>query len=403
MFTRRLLFAVFAVFHLAFLQHLSAQEYTHCRRPAINGYEKEHIAAEAMIAKSYAINKFDNLFLYVSARRGQEGSEPQLYIHSNHKESEGGNSLKLSIPKSTLDAIFGKGRSPRLMDVFSSVMNVEERNFSRIDYMKTSVIVDPEAYNVFKSLEFGRPKSLEIHSPNFGKRPLITVGRGERSKIFIQISPPPPNSRLFINAAMTNGKRVMDKLRETSFDAENTLLLHAVSDKSTLDFLDQKIPSHLRRSIGDDVSNWAFLDLLSKDKHKTIFLLGHIEGESFFFGQKSIPTKVIEYYARSNDLSIGILGCESAKTSEGLVVDKYVNSLSVARQYKKALGSNNYLEFFHHFSSGEFGVAINESTIKRMNSRSTYVSTRSELYGEPSAFQIKSSPKGLMDLVKKVR
>jgi hypothetical protein len=70
---------------------------------------------------------------------------------------------------------------------------------------------------------------------------------------------------------------------------------------------------------------------------------------------------VIETFAKENDLSLIILGCNSAQNGAGSGVLKKFNSIDVLNQLKNIADVNNIETFLNNLSDGTFDFVLDES------------------------------------------
>lgn len=367
-FSKRLLIG--ALLLLISVAPVFAQDYTRCVLTRIIGFEKEHARAESFL-RGHSGDDLRGLQIYVTVKRFPGNPEPALYVHTNFKGAGQENALKLAFPKSTLDFFFG-AKEINLASLLDSVLRKEGVTGAGRKYSAyASVYVDSSVYSVFRDFRIGTTRSsYSVSSSGNFHRLLEIVDYTGRVRRLVQVSPPPPAARVYVSEKLAGRPEHLADLQHATFSKAETELINVVHDESTLEALNLHVPEGTVRSLSQDVTKTAFLESLKENPTKSKFVMGHISNGDLYLtrdGTQRIALSELEEFAAQEGLSLGIIGCESAVSEAGIVVSKFINSVTAAIQFGGALKAKNFLDFFQRFSSADIEVVINESTLKNLS------------------------------------
>jgi hypothetical protein len=144
------------------------------------------------------------------------------------------------------------------------------------------------------------------------------------------------------------------------------LLLLSV-DSTTEALVKEKIPA--ANTISFDMTSKESLERsLSTHRNKTVFPLGHIEGDAFVVrdaGNKvlfEIPLTELNDIAKKYNVTMFALGCNSAQATRTAGVLNTFNTVDAVNRFATAMSSSaTYMDFFHKLAADEVFILLDDS------------------------------------------
>ncbi len=158
------------------------------------------------------------------------------------------------------------------------------------------------------------------------------------------------------------------------------MIISTVRDEASGKLL-RNLPAE-QRQIRTDLTKESLFKALKDQPGKMKLVMGHIQEGSLVLsidGATKVPLAALETFAAAEHVSIGIIGCESAISDQGIVVSRYINSATATTQLLKAMEAKNYLEFFQLLSSSDMEIVVNEYTVAALENHRSAV-TKGQLY-----------------------
>ncbi|HEV2799703.1 MAG TPA: hypothetical protein VGW12_04355, partial [Pyrinomonadaceae bacterium] len=156
--------------------------------------------------------------------------------------------------------------------------------------------------------------------------------------------------------------------RSLEFRREDVRLLPLSVDSMTVNAFKEKIPA--ANQVAFDLSSAAALDAsLAPHRGTTVFVLGHVESNSFVVkdaGNQAvfrIPIADLEAMAHKHDISIFALGCHSASSTDASGVINKFNTVDAINRFNKAMRADNYMNFFDRLAGDDIFMVLDNSVL----------------------------------------
>ena len=220
---------------------------------------------------------------------------------------------------------------------------------------------------------------------DYQKRVLYTAGGKKLNRLhleidatlqmdFIQLE----NERILLHPESSSKTTLDQRLKEVNENLDRKLpkgeieILSLVRDKSTSQLLEKEFPEHTIKYAVKKSANLERLEkVLSKSKGKTIFVVGHMEGNEFVSYHKGkavfkLSLGELEKMGKAYDLNLFPFACNSALATDG----KYgtttkLNSISDTKQLIVAIKNNHSIRgVLNEFCGADKTIIVDQFSFK---------------------------------------
>ncbi len=349
------LFRLFALSAALLLgAHAAQARDTVCRMPGgIQGFSAPFHEAEKFVGGN--TRSLSGMKIYVTVENGA------LYTHSNFITRGFDVPTKIATSSTDVD----------LLNIVYNLVGPEENSgisYERLEgglrnltlYVDQKFFANPK-FNAFDVESAG--KVFVIDSEGVARPTMYVRGGNGRPRIAMEFQP-----SLFALVNDPNVPTLKDLYRGLTFQKDDVRLLPLTLDSMTAEAVKTNLPAG--NVLNFDLSSIEALDsLLVAHRGKTVFPLGHMEGDSFVTrdaGGKTIfkiSLGELEALAKKHNVSIFALGCNSASsTSRGGVLNVF-NTLDAVNRFQAALSSSDYMQFFDNLSGDEIFILLDDSVL----------------------------------------
>ena len=324
-----------------------------CRSPGgIEGFHAEYREAERYIRPD--TRSLRDMDVYVTVR------QDILYLHSNYVTRGFDVPTKIATESAEFDLL------TLLMNLVGSEKRSgisEETLASQLSSVRFYVSADFFRATKFEPLNVEDAGHLFVVDDSGVARPTLLIpGDSGRSRVVMEFQPSlykKPDDPASAN---------LNNLYETRrFDRNDVRLLLLSVDSTTDALVKEKIPA--ANTISFDMTSKESLERsLSNHRNKTVFPLGHIEGDAFVVrdaGNKvlfEIPLTELNDIAKKYDVTMFALGCNSAKATRTAGVLNTFNTVDAVHRFATAMSSSaTYIDFFHKLASDDVFILLDDS------------------------------------------
>lgn len=237
-------------------------------------------------------------------------------------------------------------------------------------FAEPTFIVDQKVFShpVYKNLEFPTPfvkvrgsdgisRSIErIQSSEGGFRNILRLDTDSKS----------PLNNVYVPIEHVKPVEFLKRMEQTAFRKDDIALLSLVRNTAT----EAKIASSIKAEnrIAFDLLSHAELEkVLTQNQQRKIFVLGHMEGDSFVTLAANnrelfkIQIAELQRIAQKAKVSIFALGCNSAGVDD-VGIPHTFNTIDAVQNLASAInGSNNYKDFVGRLASGDLHLVVDDS------------------------------------------
>lgn len=330
-----------------------------CGKYQIHGFENEKIVADSYNGV-LSTEKISESKLYISVKGDK------IYVQSNFLPDE---SSEYPIKLATSPQKGFNSLDDYLFNIY--IFGIKEKEkISQFEFDKISnelqnnveFTIDPSFFNSseFNTLDLSSYNNIKIACPDKISRQSFKI-KDENGKIEYLVK---YDDTIFIRIKNQNLNFIFSSTKKQRIDPNKIKIVSLIENSSTKElltknFTDKTLPFDYKSIEG-------FKELLLKNKGNRTIILGHIEKGNFVTIESGkeifkISIDLIETFAKENDLSLIILGCNSAQNGAGSGVLKKFNSIDVLNQLKNIVNVNNIETFLNNLSDGTFDFVLDES------------------------------------------
>jgi len=160
--------------------------------------------------------------------------------------------------------------------------------------------------------------------------------------------------------------KISEDLKRRKFQKDEFEIISLIRDSRTTDYLKSNFPNNHLSFDFSSMNN--FIKELKKHNKKTIFVIGHIEGDIFVTHLRNglkfeISIDELQKLSRELDINVFPLGCKSAKSGSGIVND--FNSIEALKRLRKALDNNSTtMSILENLAGTDFKIMIDKAVLK---------------------------------------
>jgi hypothetical protein len=362
--------------------------YTDCDHVAIDGLETEQNRAEQIIygagAHNYVPDSLKGVMIFVGAKRDETTSTPILFVYTNYRTAGDLFPRKFAFNQNFLAALpDAMGDDWTVSDLVAATLANDGATEAKKTYpSEATVLIDPSVRDVLPDLRFGKCKELRM--TNDGVSELVGQFADDTGKMLLarQLSPPPPEARVYLTQDLEPDSDEIKSLGDYAFHKDDVVLFSFANDRETRTAIKHGALKDLAVDTENIQTGAALFKSLKRAKGKTIFLLGHVEGDDLICRESGLHVKFedVEVFAKQQDLNVAIIGCGSGFHENGIVGSRVINSVVAVKQFENALSAQNYLDFFQRLSSQELQIVLNKHVVQKLTSTKTLLHTEGMLY-----------------------
>jgi hypothetical protein len=235
-------------------------------------------------------------------------------------------------------------------------------------YPNIAFFVDDKVFadSTFKNLDFGgSPKVYVIGTDDIVRPSAELDASGGANTRIVEFAP-----NLYGRAGAYKVAETFQRLESAPFYKTKIRLLSLVRNSDTEDVLASKIPKDVLLS-PDDLSLAGVIAAFKQNSGKSIFILGHVEDDSFVVrnasGKEIARVKISQLLsaAAENDVLLFPLGCNSAKLSRAGVATQF-NSIDAVKRFSQALSSaTNWKSFYQTLATPNLILVLDNSILSK--------------------------------------
>jgi hypothetical protein len=343
-----------------------AQTTLYCAQSDIEGFEEEHKNGNQYVSED-STTTLSKLEFYATVK------DEQLFLQSNYQPATSKFPYKLMTSQNLNDMKVLAGRlltfagRHKLPGGFDSAYSKDAVLYIDIALLKSSK---------YKDVNFGKIKNVYLVDNKDGKWALKTFGARKYVEVSSKVNLEIPISDAQKFSSFTDNIQNLDKNLRSSFDRENVKVLPLVNDLDTQEAAASKLsPEHLIKMSSFTMDD--FSRVFKENKGKKIFLLGHFDNSKEVFvatdeyGKtlSELNFKELEKIARTHDVRLYPLGCETGKHLEESGALNTFNSVDAVNRLQEALQSASWADFFNKLGNDDLEFVVKSSFIENGDTR----------------------------------